>query len=89
MYVLDQKCHCSTIACNRFIYDIHHEQIDQLITKLSEACFFSVMIDGSTDSANIENELIYVRYLDMGTGVVTSFIGIEDTKLATAEGMDP
>ena len=32
---------------------------------------------------------IYVRYLDMGTGVVTSFIGIEDTKFATAEGMDP
>ena len=31
----------------------------------------------------------YVRYLDMGTGVVTSFIGIEDTKFATAEGMDP
>ena len=31
MYVLD---HCGTIACNRFIYDIHHEQIDQLITKL-------------------------------------------------------
>eukprot|EP00731_Ephydatia_muelleri_P001585 Em0001g1585a len=45
------------------------------------------MIDGSTDSANIENELVYVRYLDMGTGVVTSFIGIEDTKHATAEGI--
>ena len=47
------------------------------------------MIDGSTDSANIEKELIYVRYLDMGTGVVISFINIEDTKFATAEGMDP
>ena len=35
------------------------------------------MIDGAMDS---ENELIYVRYLDMGTGVVTSFIGIEDAK---------
>ena len=77
----------SDIACNRFIYDIYNEQIDQLITKLCEARFFSVMIDGSTDSANIENELVYVRYLDMGTGVVTSFIGIEDTKHATAEGI--
>ena len=62
----------------------YHEQIDQLITKLSEARFFSVMIDGSTDS---ENELVYVRYLDMGTSVVTSFIGIEDTKHASAEGI--
>ena len=45
------------------------------------------MIDGSMGSANMKNELIYVRYLDMGTGVVTSFIGIEDTKIATAEGI--
>ena len=41
----------SDIACNRFVY----EQIDQLITKLCEARFFSVMIDGSTDSANVGN----------------------------------
>ena len=77
----------SDIACNRYIYDIYHEQIDQLITKFCEAHFFSVMIYGSTDSLNIENELVYVRYPDMGTGIVKSFIGIEDTKHATAEGI--
>ena len=77
----------SDIACNRFIYDIYHEQIDPLITKLCQARYFSVIIDGRTDRANIENELVYVRYLNTGTGVVTFFIGIEDTKHATAEGI--
>lgn len=75
----------SDVACSRFVVDIYKEQRDPLIKKLCAVKFFSVMIDGSTDSANLENELVYIRYLDLDSGIVTSFLGIEDCKHATAE----
>ena len=48
-------------------------------TELKSLRFYSILSDGSTDSGNIEEELVYVTYLSKGTAKV-SFLSIENTQ---------
>ena len=45
------------------------------------------MIDGATDSAVLELEVVYVRYLNAGGIPKNMFLSIEDVKNANAEGV--
>lgn len=36
----------------------------ELSEKLSKARFFSILMDGSTDSGNIDNEILMIMYCD-------------------------
>ena len=48
--------------------------------------FFSILIDGATDSSVTENELIYLRYVDRGEPV-NHYFSIEDLAHADAQGI--
>ena len=51
-------------ACGEFIECIGDDLKCQLNVDLAKAKFFSVLCDGSTDSAVIEEEVIYLLYFD-------------------------
>ena len=51
-------------ACANFIHYIGEDQKLELVTTLNKMKFFSIQIDGNTDSANIEEEVFLVMYLD-------------------------
>ena len=51
-------------ACANFVHYIAEDQKVQLVNALSKAKFFSVQMNGSTDSGNIEEEVFLVMYLD-------------------------
>ena len=57
-----------------------------LTEEFKKVRFFSVLSDGSTDSTNIEEELIYFLYLSRGVPKVT-FLSIEDPKNVDANGL--
>ena len=51
--------------------------------ELQNAPYISIVIDGATDSARIEQELLYVHYAKLGV-VKTTFLGIESVEKADA-----
>lgn len=53
-------------ACTTFEHYIAKEQRDGLRSLLEKSKFFSLQADGSTDSGNIEDELLVVQYSDAG-----------------------
>ena len=59
---------------------------DNLRQSFNSAHFFSVLSDGSTDSGAIEQEAIYVRYLENGSSQ-TKFAGIKPPIKGDAEGL--
>jgi len=70
----------------RFLVDIYEAERDPRISQLKAARFISIMIDGATDKATLENELVYVRFLGED-GPINLFLGIEDVKHANADGI--
>ena len=71
----------------RFLVDIYEEERRALIEGLGRARFISVLIDGATDSANMEDEIVYVKYVDNQDGPVQRFLGIQDVAHASADGV--
>ena len=55
-----------------------------MLYKIKKAIYFSILID--TDSATIENELIYVRFLATD-GPVNAYLSIQDVKHGNANGI--
>ena len=55
-------------------------------TELKSLKFYSILSDGSTDSGNIEEELVYVNNLSKGTAKV-SFLSIENAQNVYANGI--
>ena len=55
--------YCSDKQCVVFIQYIYQHIQAELTTKLKNSDFFSVMTDGATDSATLEEEIIYVRHM--------------------------
>lgn len=45
-----------------------------------------MMIDGATDTGNLESEIVYVKFFNKERGGLQSFLGIEDVKHAHADG---
>ena len=77
-----------------FTHFIAEAQRKKLVTGLQQAKFFSVLLDGSTDSRNIENELLLVVWFDKdgqanGERVVTrtSYLKIARPSTGTAKGI--
>ncbi|KAJ8415103.1 hypothetical protein AAFF_G00008010 [Aldrovandia affinis] len=69
------NCYASNKACERFVVDIYEMEQEKLLQN-----------DGATDTATLENELVYVRYMDK-EGPVNSYSKIEDVKHANAAGV--
>lgn len=59
---------------------------ERLLEKIKKASYFSILIDGATDSAMLENELLYIRYLST-EGPVNAYLSIEDVKNGNAAGV--
>ena len=59
---------------------------DSLKKDLSDCFYFSCLNDGSTDSSTIEQEMVYVLFLQEGTPVV-KYLSVESVKSADANGI--
>ena len=63
------KSYTTEIACRNFTHYIAECIKQTLYNRLGTANFFSLLLDGSTDSENVENELFLVIWFDQdGTG---------------------
>ena len=49
--------------------------------------FISLLIDGATDSGNLEDEIFNVKFVDAKRGPVQRFLGIHDVRHANADGV--
>lgn len=67
--------------------DIYQFIYDPILAEVKSARFFSVMIDGATDKAILEQEIVYVRYLDSTKRPKNVFFSIEHVKRANAKGL--
>ena len=77
-----------TYVYYRFVVDIYDNERQPMLEEMSKAKMLSVMIDGATDHAVLENEIAYVKFWDQQNGsIVQVFLGIEDVKNASAEGV--
>ncbi|KAJ8042608.1 hypothetical protein HOLleu_09403 [Holothuria leucospilota] len=93
---------CSLQACNgldlgstyindngaaTFIKAIGQHMNTEIQSEVENSEYFSVMSDGSTDVAHLEQELIYIRYLDGNATVRNKFVSIVELDDATAVGI--
>ena len=49
--------------------------------------FISLLIDGATDSGNLEDEIFNVKFVDAKRGPVQRFLGIHGVRHANADGV--
>ncbi|KAF3842334.1 hypothetical protein F7725_024285, partial [Dissostichus mawsoni] len=61
----------------KFFVDIYQFIYDPILAEVKSARFCSVMIDGATDKATLEQEIVYVRYLDSTKRPKNVFFSIE------------
>lgn len=60
----------------------------ELVTEIKNSPFMSILSDGSTDTGVLEQEIVYVRYVDVKEMIpVTSFVNIVELKSANSEGV--
>ena len=79
-------------TANSFTGYIAQAKRNELVVNLQKAKFFSLLLDGSTDAGNIDNELLLVVWFDMdGVGekvyTRTSYLCISRPSTATALGI--
>ena len=73
-------------AAAKFVHVMAEVTMESLKTDLLAAHYYSILSDGSTDAGAIEQEFVYVLFLQNGTPV-TKFLSIESPDQATAEGI--
>ncbi|CAC5379271.1 unnamed protein product [Mytilus coruscus] len=74
-------------ACRRFIQFIYEDLFKGVnILTENDLHFYSILIDGATDSSVTENELIYLRFVENGKPV-NHYFSIEDVEKADAQGI--
>ena len=78
--------HLSDVSCGRFVSSIAKDIKSDLKTDVINTRFISVLSDGSTDAAILEEEIVYVRYLQNNIPV-TKFAGIKNPIKADAPGI--
>ncbi|XP_062580302.1 zinc finger protein 862-like [Saccostrea cucullata] len=59
---------------------------ERSVQKMAGKKFFSILIDGATDSSVTENELVYVRFVNNGVPE-NHYLSIEDIQNADAKGI--
>ena len=74
-------------ACKGFISAIAISERNGTKNDLKNSRFFSVLADGSTDSGIIEQESVFVRYVDKGGEVRSTLVDVVDLESGNAEGM--
>ena len=62
-------------------------QKEELIKQIQNCKYYSILIDGSTDSAVIEEELVYILLITDEGRPEVKFLSIEAPKHTTAEGL--
>ena len=72
--------------CREFAAAIADVQRKKISDKLSRSNFVSVIVDGSTDSAMAENEMIYIQTCSSGS-ISTNFIYCCQVECGTASGI--
>ena len=79
-------------ACAEFIRYIAQDLREQLEKFLNDAKFFSVQMDGSTDSANLEEEIFLVVYLNANSSdgsvhIRNQYLCVRKPKTVCANGL--
>ena len=73
-------------SCREFIKAIAAVERKKITELLKEAKFMTILSDGSTDVATIENEIVYIRFSISGV-IRTFFIGMIPVEKADANGV--
>lgn len=81
------SCYSSDKGCACFIVEIYDFISEPVLEKIRSSRLLSLSIDGATDSATMENELIYVTYLNDSGHPSCTFLSIEAVKHANAVGV--
>ena len=80
--------HLNRKACVEFVKSIFGSLHDNLVSKLKQAKFYTVMSDSSTDSSIVDQECILVRFVGPETkSPVTSIASIEALHTPDANGV--
>ena len=74
-------------ACAEFISYIAKDFNESLAKDIRDGQFFTVLCDGSTDCASLEEEIVYVRYLTVENKPKTSFLCVCDVDAPNAENI--
>lgn len=75
-------------GCKLFIRWITNQMKQELVTEIKNSPFMSILSDGSTDIGVLEQEIVYVRYVDVKEMIpVTTFVNIVELKSANSEGV--
>lgn len=70
----------------KFVGYIAQAEREQMIAAFEDVSFMAILSDGSTDSAVMEEEIIYIRYARAGV-VQMQFVGIQCVPKANAENI--
>lgn len=81
------KNYINVHGCLNFILSIARVLQDEIKTVVNENRFVSVLADGSTDSSIKEQELIYLRFIDVNFRPITRLIDIVELGNANAAGV--
>ena len=79
-------------ACMEFTHYIAESIRQDLLSAIANASFFSLLIDGSTDKSNTDNELLVVVWYDNGSKdekvhARISFLSVSRPESVTADGL--
>ena len=80
------KSYRSQSSAMRFVHAIASYERRKLAASLTEIPFISLTCDGSTDSASIEQEIVFIHYCQNGV-INNKFIGIGTPERADADGI--
>ena len=70
-------------CCREFIDIIAEVERDKLEEEVRREKFIAIMCDGSTDSAVIEEEMVFIRYINCGH-IQSRFVSLEAVEKGTA-----
>jgi len=74
--------------CSEFTLLIAQHMKDNTLSELSKSDYFTILIDGATDTAVIENELIYILFFNREVFKVEfKYLCIRDVHNSTAQGL--
>ena len=79
--------YCNERAGANFLDTVGETIRESFVNDLRQANYYSILMDGSTDSSIIEQELVYVLFLNKEGRAVVEFFSIESVKNANADGL--
>ena len=79
-------------AAKEFVHFIAKSMKNEIVSAVSEARFFSLFLDGSTDRGNVDNELLMVCWCDKDSKdekihTKIGFLAVDRPKTINAEGL--